>query len=97
MEYLIAIIVGIGIIWTVYAISNKAPHKRKKRKEEASELIVNIRSDKDKEKVVGKERKVQKTLDSIYAQSNNLWICNYCETINSNEAKKCVACGRAKA
>ena len=36
------------------------------------------------------------TLDEIYAESHNLWVCNYCETMNKNGSCRCIACGHEK-
>ena len=36
------------------------------------------------------------TLDEIYAESHNLWVCNYCETLNKNGSCRCIACGHEK-
>ena len=94
MEYLIAIIVGVGLIWAVYAISNKTSKKEKAVIKETEELKIRITKDEAEKKVVSTNKKPQKTLDSIYAESNRLWICSRCETANPNVVGKCVACGR---
>lgn len=39
---------------------------------------------------------VENTIDSLFAENNNLWICRYCETINLNDRKKCVSCGKGR-
>ena len=36
----------------------------------------------------------QKSLDRIYAEDHQKWVCNYCETINENGAHRCAACGK---
>jgi rubrerythrin len=35
------------------------------------------------------------SLDESFAKNNNLWICRYCETINSKRHDECVACGKS--
>ena len=37
-----------------------------------------------------------RTLDEIYADSHDLWVCNYCETMNPNRSCRCAACGHEK-
>ena len=39
------------------------------------------------------QAKGQKSLDSIYAESNGMWVCRRCETLNPNSVSSCVACG----
>ena len=36
------------------------------------------------------------TLDELYAASHNLWVCDYCETMNLNSSRRCIACGHGK-
>lgn len=44
-----------------------------------------------KTKVVRK--KLQQSLDEIYAEENQLWICCRCETLNEDSNDCCAACG----
>lgn len=38
--------------------------------------------------------KTKATLDYLYACKNGLWVCPFCETLNSLEGSQCAACGR---
>ena len=35
----------------------------------------------------------QRSSDSIYAEINNMWVCQFCETLNSKTRSVCIACG----
>lgn len=37
-----------------------------------------------------------KSPDEIFAEENNLWVCEYCETFNPNGDAFCAACGAEK-
>ncbi len=97
MEYLIVIIIGVVVIWAVYAASNNA--KKKKEQEEASnaaELKIRLTGDEPVKKTVVTQATGQESLDSVYARNNGLWMCNRCETLNSDGQDRCVACGRRR-
>lgn len=34
------------------------------------------------------------TLDYLYATNNGLWVCPFCETLNTSKSTHCVACGK---
>ncbi|WP_019003359.1 hypothetical protein [Succinimonas amylolytica] len=35
-------------------------------------------------------------LDEMFAEANGLWICKYCETLNTFKSCRCIACGSLK-
>ena len=105
MEYVLVILIGIGIIWATYYYSSRAEQKKKAEPEkkaesekmEASNLIVSVPGVKkpkvEKAKTGGR---TQESLDSLYASSHGMWICRYCETLNDGGALQCSACGAKK-
>lgn len=78
--YIIAILAGVALIWIVYGLSNYFQRKEHNKSEELP---------KDTQPI---ERQ-KKNLDYIFAKENNSWVCKRCETINSNGASCCAACG----
>ncbi len=43
---------------------------------------------------VHQQRRTQTSLDARYAQYNNLWVCEYCETLNEDRYDTCEVCGQ---
>ena len=95
---MIAIIVGVGIIWIVYAISNHTPKKKNSEKKTDSneDLKVNVSGNEQGQVEPESNSTPQKTLDEFYAEATKSWICGYCETLNPNASNRCVACGHTK-
>ncbi len=104
MEYIIAILVGLGIIWAVYYYSNKAEKKKDgvKKSEEKEQEKSEKANDNDSTKEESSsttatvEEYVQVSLDQLYANSHGIWVCRYCETLNDAGKEDCSACGAKK-
>ena len=96
MEYIIAILVWLGIIWAVYYYSNKAENKKKDGR--VNELASNTASATEKSSSTKstKTDRVQVSTDQLYANSNGMWVCRYCETLNDAGKEECAACGAKK-
>lgn len=91
MGYLFAIIIGIGLIWAVYAFTNRKESKEPGKQEglKIGPSVTTI-----EEKPTNEEKKTQRSLDEVYAESTNSWVCSHCETINPHSRSTCAACGR---
>lgn len=37
-----------------------------------------------------------KSLDAVYAEKNNFWVCCFCETLNPRGSLSCAACGKQR-
>ncbi len=97
MGYIIVIIVGIVIIWALYAVSNDSKKKKGQEKlSQSEELKVRIPGTEPVKRPVATQFMGQESLDSVYAKKNNLWICTRCETINHNGLNNCEACGKGR-
>lgn len=103
MEYLLVILIGIGIFWLIFYYSNKAEQKKKEElkkeleKKESSSLKVSIPGvEKNKVEKAKFVRRTQESLDSLYASSHGMWVCHCCETLNDGGAIQCSACGAKK-
>lgn len=94
MEYLILIILAVGVIWTVYYATNKSEKQKKAAagKADESSLIINIPG----QETGARKKASQQSLDSIYAAAHGMWTCRFCETINDGWAPSCSACGAKK-
>lgn len=83
--YLFAILIGVGIIWTVYFISNRSTNQK------PNPTYPQFKNNEEME-----EQGRKKSLDRIFAENNNMWVCRRCETLNRNGSISCGACGATR-
>lgn len=92
--FLIAICIISGIVIAVKKGSNQ-----KETKEAAEPMkcsipgVVQQEEPKPREHRPQEKTNAQKSVDELYAEAHNMWICGCCETLNSYSSAWCVACG----
>ena len=80
MPFILAIIIGLAVIWSVYLFS-----LRGKKSTSGSDASVKTPEQWEEERY--------STLDGEYARGHGLWICPRCETLNEEDRTDCAACG----
>lgn len=83
------IIFGIAIIWIAYYVISELSNTSKVR-------VTSINGEKAVNNKAHEDKRIQESLDALYAYSHGMWVCRYCETLNDGMARSCCACGMDK-
>lgn len=68
---------------------------KKKTVETSGELVVNFGKSLQTQ-VNNAPAAKQQSLDALFAISNNMWVCEKCETLNEASINRCIACGNRR-
>lgn len=90
---IIAVVVAITLMY-IRKINKEKPvyPDTKPAKEQPMPIIKvggTLKTDVNAENV---ESKTQKSLDRLYAETHDMWVCPFCETLNKNDKNRCVGC-----
>ena len=112
LNYLLIVLVGLGVIWTVYFVNTAAKNRRNGAKRTGQPgnptgpANVEKTNPANPRVVIGSSggtavdasiaRDEVPSLDRLFAERNDMWVCGRCETLNRNQVSVCAACGAAR-
>ena len=94
MIYVVLVLMMIGGVVAI-VVSTQAKKKEAERLMEAERLKTTIPGAAFPRAALPAQpaAAAQRSSDSIYAEINNMWVCQFCETLNSKTRSVCIACG----
>lgn len=97
MSAFLIVLICAGIAWAFHyyyqAAKNETYIEDEFVKSSVSELKVNIPGIEIEKPASADLKAPQESIDSLYAKTNEMWVCRHCETLNDEATHYCLACG----